>query len=86
MAWNKGKKFPYKPNYKLRGRVPWNKGLTKETDERILKHSEIGKENKRLSHLGKKHSEETKRKIGDVCYEITLFGNSLFFAIIILQI
>ncbi len=34
-AWNKGMKFPYKPNYKLRGRIIWNKGLTKETDERV---------------------------------------------------
>ena len=63
-AWNKGMKFPYKPNYKLRGRIIWNKGLTKETDERVKRNAESGREKKRLSHLGKKHSEKTKKNIG----------------------
>lgn len=40
-----------------KGRIPWNKGLTKETDERIKKFSE--------SKKGKTHSEETKRKISE---------------------
>ena len=26
VPWNKGKKFPYKPNPKLKGRITWNKG------------------------------------------------------------
>lgn len=40
-AWNKGKKMPQelvdKVAEKNRGRTPWNKGLTKETDERLYK-------------------------------------------------
>ena len=63
-AWNKGMKFPYKPNYKLRGRIPWNKNLTKEIDERVRKNAESGREKKRLSHLGTNHSEKTKINIG----------------------
>lgn len=39
----------------IKKRIAWNKGLTKETDERVLKYS--------LSNKGKKLSEETKRKI-----------------------
>lgn len=45
-------------------RIAWNKGLTKETDERVLKNSKSGKENKRISHLGLKHSQKTKDNIG----------------------
>jgi len=44
-------------------RIAWNKGLTKE-DPRVAKYAISGRNKKRLSHLGKKHSEETKRKIG----------------------
>lgn len=36
--------------------TPWNKGLTKETDERIKKYSEM--------HKGFKHSREMRKKIG----------------------
>lgn len=43
------------------GRIPWNKGLTKETDERIRKHSEALKGN--TNNLGHRHSEESKRKM-----------------------
>lgn len=39
------------------GRTTWNKGLTKETDERIRKIAE--------SKIGKKHSKETIRKISE---------------------
>lgn len=46
----------------------WNKGLTKETDERVAKHSESIKAYY-TEHdgvwLGKKHTEETKKKIGE---------------------
>lgn len=42
-------------------RIPWNKGLTKETDIRVekLAFKKIGNKN----WLGKSHSEETKKKI-----------------------
>lgn len=48
------------------GRVPWNKGLTKETSYTIRKYSENNSINYRgenNSFYGKKHSEETKDKI-----------------------
>jgi hypothetical protein len=55
------------------GRVPWNKGLTKETDIRLEKagrnQSKIRQENKEKysgensPFFGKHHSEETKQKI-----------------------
>ena len=46
----------------------WNKGLTKETDERVAKGANTYKERfangEIISHwVGKKHTEETKRKI-----------------------
>ncbi len=43
--------------------VSWNKGLTKETDKRVKKNAESGREKKRLSHLGKKYSKEHKENI-----------------------
>ena len=43
---------------KLRGRTPWNKGLTKETDERIRKVSE--------AQVGRVMSDEQKRKVSEV--------------------
>lgn len=47
------------------GRIPWNKGLTKETDKRIIprKPTKEHKEKIRQSLLGHKVTEETKRKI-----------------------
>lgn len=46
---------------KLKGRKPWNKGLTKETDNRIKLYSiKTG-----LSHIGKKHTQEHKEKISE---------------------
>jgi hypothetical protein len=46
----------YINDHQNRGRVTWNKGLTKETDERVKKQAE--------EHTGYKHTEEDKRKIG----------------------
>lgn len=47
-------------------RTAWNKGLTKESDDRVLKHSEIMLEHWSENDCpmkGKKHSEETKKQI-----------------------
>lgn len=53
------------------GQIAWNKGLTKDTDERVRKHaigltehkmSEEQKENIRIKNLGKRYSQETKNK------------------------
>jgi len=43
-----------------KGKVPWNKGLTKETDERIAKLNEILKNSR---FCGRHHTEETKKKL-----------------------
>lgn len=41
IPWNKDKKFPKEeyPNYGMRGKTAWNKNLTKETDERVVKNA-----------------------------------------------
>lgn len=44
-----------------KGQIPWNCGLTNETDEKVNKISEALKGNKHA--LGYKHSEEAKQKI-----------------------
>lgn len=46
-----------------KGKIPWNKGLTKETDERVAKSAEKNID----SHKGQSrpHSKETKRKISE---------------------
>jgi len=57
-----------------KGYTPWNKGLTKETDERMIKVSETLTGRKQSletvlkrakSNTGKKRSEETKQRIRD---------------------
>ena len=48
-------------------RIAWNKGLTKETDNRIKKQAEELKKKIKLglikTSLGQKRSEETKKKL-----------------------
>jgi hypothetical protein len=87
----KGVKLSEEAKEKLKGRIPWNKGklnlqpawnkgLTKETDERVLKYatSQIGKKSKtkrvlsdetkeklRLANLGKKKSVEARQKMSN---------------------
>lgn len=56
-------KIAYKASGKPKGYIPWNAGLTKETDQRVLKHSNTLK-GKVGTFLGKKHTEDAKRKIG----------------------
>ncbi len=80
-----------KPNYLNRGKPAWNKGLTKETDERIKKMSEsqikhyYSKEARdkiskiktgNTNWLGRKHSEETKTKISEAHRGIELKENN----------
>ena len=44
----------------LMGNIPWNKGLTVDTDERVRQYVEHGKET-----FGGHHSEETRKKISE---------------------
>ena len=66
IPWNKGISYSEEQKEKLRGRISWIKGLTKETDKRV---EGISKSNKgRKYPNGKKRgplSEETKRKISE---------------------
>ncbi len=41
-----GKKLPESTINKLKGRIPWNKGLTTETDNRVKKYVEFGRKTK----------------------------------------
>ena len=65
-----GRKFDPNTGYIKGTRVAWNKGLTKETDERVRKYGLTTSERYR-NHintppsLGKTQSEETKKKISD---------------------
>lgn len=56
-----------------KGRVPWNKGLGKETDIRVC-HSEEAKEKIRKNHAryweGKKRDLETKKKVSDTVLKL----------------
>jgi len=64
-----GKNYVFKEKaYKLGKKIAWNKGLTKETDERIKKSSETLSNNtkgKNNHWFGKHHTSETKEQIGD---------------------
>ncbi len=51
-----------------KGSIPWNKGLTKKIDERLLKFSKYMKKHhsgKNHSMYGKKRSKETIKKMSD---------------------
>ena len=66
------------------GHSAWNKGLSKETDPRIAKYSETNSRNTRgenNSFYGKKHSEETKRKISE-SQKKNYEGKSCFFTVL----
>lgn len=65
-----GQKFDPNKGYQKGTRKAWNKGLTKETDERVRKTGETYRkklENGEIENwwLNKKHSEETKKKISE---------------------
>jgi hypothetical protein len=52
------------PSIKNGRHKSWNRGLTKETDERVKKYSESNK-GRPGTFKGKKHTAESKRKIGE---------------------
>ena len=47
----------------IKGKTGWNKGLTKDTDERVRRQSEALKRNQKL--VGRKHTEEARRKMSE---------------------
>lgn len=61
----------HKTDNNLRGKEPWNKGKTKETDSSVLKASLTYKERVTKGLIqtwkGRNHSEETKQKISKNC-------------------
>lgn len=61
IAWNKGKQMSEEYRAICRathgGNIPWNKGLTNETDIRIAHYSQ--------TKVGRHHTEEAKLKIGE---------------------
>lgn len=59
------------------GTVAWNKGLTKENDDRVLKYSVSNKGN--CSFLGKTHSDETKQKLSAIASANNRGGRSKWY-------
>lgn len=66
---NRGKQFSEETKEKIRnsmkGKPPINKGKTYEELYGVEKAKEL-KEKKRLSNLGRKHSDETKKKLSEI--------------------
>jgi len=63
-----GRKLSEETKEKLKGRIPWNKGLTKETDIRIKKQAkDISRilKGKEGNFKNKKHTTETREKISN---------------------
>ncbi|HLD90178.1 MAG TPA: NUMOD3 domain-containing DNA-binding protein [Patescibacteria group bacterium] len=72
-----------KRSLSLKGRIPWNRGLTKESNEIVrmvsekrkghiawnkgIPHKKISNEKNRQSHLGKKLTYETRKKLSNRC-------------------
>lgn len=68
----KGIERPWLINNKHgKGRVSWNLGLTKETDIRIKKQSDL---KKGKSYIGRPHTEETKRKLSETAKKLKYGG------------
>lgn len=63
-----GKKFNPNSSYK-NGRTAWNKGLTKETDDRVKQYAETYSKNLKDGKIkgwnGRKHKDITKKKISE---------------------
>lgn len=65
-----GKQFNPNKGYQKGIRKAWNKGLTKETDERVRKYGETFRKNLESGELknwwvNRKHTKETKKKISE---------------------
>lgn len=61
-------KIAYKAKGKPKGTIPWNKGLTEDTDSRVKKNALKVREYKKQNGsnwTGRKHTEETKQKISE---------------------
>ena len=54
--YNFGRRYKGKPRPDIKGRIPWNKGLTKETDERIA----LVAKNNLWKSLSEKHKENLR--------------------------
>lgn len=62
---------------RIAGKSSWNKGLTKDTDDRILKKAEKAVEYYKTrpgTFTGKKHTEEYKQKMSDLAFEREIGG------------
>lgn len=67
----------YNNNFNNKGRAAWNRGLTKDTDARILKKAEKAVEYYKTrpgTFTGKKHTEEYKQKMSDLAFEREIGG------------
>lgn len=65
-----GQKFDPNRGYQNGTRKPWDKGLTKETDERVRKRAETFRKNFESGEienwwLNREHTDETKKKISE---------------------
>lgn len=73
----KGKKFDPNKGYYDGTRVVWNKGLTKETDGRVMKQCETYRErfeNGEIKIKGTKHTDEFKKKMSLIAKNNNLGG------------
>jgi len=74
-----GKSFDPNRGYKDSGRITWNKGMTKETNDKLKKSAEKLSEKYKNGELvaafkGKHHSKETKAKLSIIAREQGLGG------------
>jgi hypothetical protein len=59
-----GTKLPEDKKKNLRGRIPWNKGKTKDTDSRIMEYSlKMSGDNHHRPWLGRKMSDKQKKEL-----------------------
>lgn len=74
---HKKNRIPISPIKK--GNIPWNKGLNKNTDIRVLNNSKKIAENEKIKNgtfKGKRHSEKTKRELSEHAIRNELGGHT----------